>query len=218
MRKIILVFSAVALLAVSSMPVFAEETESASSKHHLELGAGIFDVQSLVSDRIHAAQPITVTSSMVMDYAASGGYYPFRFGTPVLGASYYYQVLPWLQVGAEAGVGMYNITNIYTDNTRANKLGSYRNTSMYLTAGVRFTFYKTDFVQLYSGLSVGAVLNVESCNGLSGVTNLAPSFAGAGFTFQATALGVRFGKQVYGIAELGCGYKGVLTLGIGTRF
>ena len=38
------------------------------------------------------------------------------------------------------------------------------------------------------------------------------------FTFQATAFGVRFGKKVYGFAELGCGYKGILSIGIGTRF
>ena len=215
MRKIVLAIGAVVLLAVSSTPIYAED--SASSKHYLELGASL-NVFPIVSDWVYAAEPTTGMSLMVMEYAGQEGYYARRYGTPVLNASYYYQVLPWLQVGVEAGAGMYNVTNLYTDYAHSNKFGSYRNASMYLAAGVRFTFYKTDFVQLYSGLSLGAVLNVESYKGSVDMSSFAPSFAGAGFTFQATAFGVRFGKRVYGFAELGCGYKGVLSLGIGTRF
>jgi hypothetical protein len=48
--------------------------------------------------------------------------------------------------------------------------------------------------------------------------SFAPTIGNVGVAFQATAFGVRFGKQVYGFAELGCGYKGILNVGIGTRF
>ena len=214
MRKIILAICAVVVLAVSSMPIYAEN--SASSKHYLELGLST-EIFPMVSDWVQVSDPMTGLSVMVMQYAEQEGYYSRRYGTPVLNASYYYQVLPWLQVGAEAGAGMYNVTNLFTDNTTSNKIVSYRNASIYLTAGVRFNFYQTDFVQLYSGLSLGAILNVESYKAAPGMIGFTPSYSGAGFTFHATALGVRFGRQVYGFAELGCGYKGALSLGIGTR-
>jgi hypothetical protein len=40
----------------------------------------------------------------------------------------------------------------------------------------------------------------------------------ARLTWQITALGVRFGKRVYGNVEIGYGYKGLISAGIGCRF
>jgi hypothetical protein len=44
------------------------------------------------------------------------------------------------------------------------------------------------------------------------------TYSDGGMTFQATPLGVRFGKTVGVFAELGFGYKGILNFGIGSKF
>ena len=210
MRKIILAISAVVVLAVSSMPTYAED--STTSKHRLELG--LSDGCSLVDQRLVTGHSFLIND--VNKYAETPGCKTRSWMLPPLDLRYYYQVLPWLEVGGEIGAKTYSVMNIYNPNETSPFL-NYSNTALFLTAGVRFTFYKTDFVQLYSGLNVGARLNIESQNSTIPYNSYAPHVGSAGFTFQATAFGVRFGKQVYGIAELGYGYKGILTLGVGTR-
>ena len=100
-----------------------------------------------------------------------------------------------------------------TENTWENQTYEYfLTTNLYLVAGVRFNYFHKGITDLYSGLSFGAKLMMETTkhDGTIAVT--------AGPAFQLTALGVRFGKRVYGTVELGYGYKGLLNVGIGTRF
>lgn len=208
MRKIIFAICAVVVLAVSSMPIYAEE--SASSKHRIELG--LSDGSSLVDQRLISGHSFLIND--VNKYAESNKTRSWML--PPIALRYYYQVLPWLEVGGEIGAKTNSVMNIYNQNETSPFL-NYSNTALFLTAGIRFSFYKTDFVQLYSGLNVGARLNIESQNSTIPYNTYAPHVGSAGFTFQATAFGVRFGKQVYGLAELGYGYKGILTLGVGTR-
>ena len=134
-----------------------------------------------------------------------------------INVGYYYQALPWLQVGGELSAYTNALINAY-DPITSSRIINYTNTSLYLTAGLRFTYYQTPVVQLYSGLSLGVRMNIESKKATLPFDSFAPTIGNVGVAFQATAFGVRFGKQVYGFAELGCGYKGILNVGIGARF
>ena len=204
MRKIVLAIGAVVLLAVSSTPIYAED--SASSKHHIELS--VSDGMSIIRKEL---QHETLANFQ------NGGYNGRNLSLFPMSIGYYYQVLPWLQVGGELSAYTNSLINAY-DPISSNRIFNYTNTSLYLTAGVRFIYYQTNFVQLYSGLSVGVRMNIESKTSTLPYDSYVPSIENVGVAFQATAFGVRFGKKVYGFAELGCGYKGILSIGIGTRF
>ncbi len=216
MRKIVLAISAVVLLAVSSMPVYAED--SASSKHHIELSFSDGGA-SLIDRRLVEGESISLWRGSMYDYAEKSGFDIRDMGyiIPSVTLGYYYQVLPWLQVGGQISTGTCSLINLYTPNTR-DRIGSYYNQGIYITAGVRFTYFQTDFVQLYSGLSLGARMNIHSRMLPDPYSSVGANVESSSFTFQATAFGVRFGKKVYGFAELGYGYNGILKVGIGTRF
>ena len=122
--------------------------------------------------------------------------------------SYYNQILNWMQVGAEVST----MSLCTTEKTwEGSTYAYYLTTNLYVLGGLRFNYYHKGITDLYSGLSLGAKLMMESTqqDGIVAVT--------AGLAFQLTALGVRFGKRVYGSAELGYGYKGLLNVGIGVR-
>lgn len=211
-KKIRVTVSIVLMFLVGCMAVHAEE--STSSKHYLELS--ISDGFYLIPDRMIMGNSPLLLESMYEDAEKTGSDIR-RWMLPPIGLKYYYQVLPWLQVGGEVSAATCALVNLY-DPTTFNRIGNYNNTGIYLTAGLRFTYYQTDYVQLYSGLSAGVRLNIESKQSTLPYNSYAPSLESAGFIFQATAFGVRFGKQVYGFVELGYGYKSILSVGIGTRF
>lgn len=212
MRKIVLAIGAVVLLAVSSTPIYAED--SASSKHHIELS--VSDGMSIIRKELQTGEPSVLHHETLANFQ-NGGYNGRNLSLFPMSIGYYYQVLPWLQVGGELSAYTNSLINAY-DPISSNRIFNYTNTSLYLTAGVRFTYYQTPFVQLYSGLSLGVRMNIESKTSTLPFDSFAPTIGNVGVAFQATAFGVRFGKQVYGFAELGCGYKGILSIGIGTRF
>lgn len=122
---------------------------------------------------------------------------------------YYYQVLDWLQVGGELST-MSDADVRKTWN--GDRLAQFLQTNLYIAAGVRFTYYHKIITDLYSGLLLGAKVRFLSSD-KDHLLNV-----GAKFTWQLTAFGVRFGKRIYGDIELGYGYKGMLSVGIGARF
>ena len=212
-RFLLMTITIVSVISVNCLSAHAEETTSA--KHHIELS--LSDGTPIVDYGLIQGEPIGFVQQSVYDYATETGGRIKKWGFPPITASYYYQVLPWLQVGGEVSAVTCSVMNLYDPKT-SNRVGHYYNHGIYLAAGVRFTFYKTDFVQLYSGLSLGARLNIQSTKLPEPYGSYSPHLESVGLTLHATAFGVRFGKKVYGLAELGYGYKGLLTVGIGTRF
>lgn len=212
MKRFIYVALSFAFVVLGTPFVYAEET--ASPKHHLELS--ISDGMSIIRDDLHTGGTSVLQNETLNEWQ-NNGYKGSNRILPPIHLGYYYQVLPWMQVGGEFSAFTNSLINVY-DPVSSSRVINYTNTSLYLTAGLRFTYYQTNFVQLYSGLSLGVRMNVETKNSILPYDSFAPSIGNVGVAFQATAFGVRFGKQVYGFAELGCGYKGILNVGIGTRF
>ena len=212
MKRFIYVTLSFAFVVLGTPFVYAED--SASSKHHIELS--VSDGMSIIRKGLQTGEPSVLHHETLANFQ-DGGYNGRNLSLFPMSIGYYYQVLPWLQVGGELSAYTNALINAY-DPISSNRIFNYTNTSLYLTAGVRFTYYQTPFVQLYSGLSVGVRMNIESKTSTLPYDSYVPSIENVGVAFQATAFGVRFGKQVYGFAELGCGYKGILSIGIGTRF
>ena len=212
MKRFIYVALSFAFVVLGTPFVSAEET--ASPKHHLELS--ISDGTSIIRNELQTGGSSTLYHQTLSE-CQNGGYKGHNLNLFPINVGYYYQALPWLQVGGEFSAYTNALINAY-DPITSSRIINYTNTSLYLTAGLRFTYYQTNFVQLYSCLSLGVRMNIESKKATLPYDSFAPSIGNVGVAFQATAFGVRFGKQVYGFAELGCGYKGILNVGIGTRF
>ena len=198
MKRFIYVALSFAFVVLGTPFVSAEET--ASPKHHLELS--ISDGTSIIRNELQTGGSSTLYHQTLSE-CQNGGYKGHNLTLFPINVGYYYQALPWLQVGGEFSAYTNALINAY-DPITSSRIINYTNTSLYLTAGLRFTYYQTNFVQLYSGLSLGVRMNIESKKATLPYDSFAPSIGNVGVAFQATAFGVRFGKQVYGFAELGC--------------
>lgn len=129
---------------------------------------------------------------------------------PSFALAYYYRVLKWLAVGGECAT----ISSCTTEKYFANHetYAYYLNTNLYVAGGVRFEYFQKSVLDLYSGLTIGANIRFHSTESNPLVLTTSR------FTWQLTALGIRVGKKVYGDIEIGYGYKGFFSVGIGGRF
>ncbi len=208
---------AILLFAIAYLPSMAQTSPTTPAyRHHLELQVGepLSSAWGLnmffVNHNPEAEERFHSWASTYRPYLG-GAYYGYEdeWMTFPVTLSYYNQVLKWLQVGAEVST----MSMCTTENTWENQTYEYfLTTNLYLLGAVRFNYFHKVITDLYSGLSIGAKLRMETTkhDGVIAVT--------AGPAFQLTALGVRFGKRVYGTVELGYGYKGLLNVGVGTRF
>lgn len=105
-------------------------------------------------------------------------------------------------------------------NFWANDISTYDRisaTALYLVPNVRFTYVRSEFFKMYSGLGLG--LGV-----LSGFSSDKSVYAGIGGAdiqpaIQAVPVGIQFGGKLYGLAEVSLGTVNLgLRAGIGYRF
>lgn len=133
---------------------------------------------------------------------------------PTFSLSYYYAVKPWLHVGGEIYFsGEYSVVR---DRISDKYRGISGNTGLSISPAIRFPYWNKRYVGLYSGLSLGLYIGMAQGAGLYDPNK--SDFVYVLPAFQVTALGVRVGNKVYGIAEIGIGNKGIVTIGIGARF
>lgn len=135
---------------------------------------------------------------------------------PTFSFSYYYAFKPWLLVGGELYYcGEYS--PVY-EKPQMQKIGNAGTTAISILPSIRFQYFNRKYCGLYSGLSLGWFIGID--NGYDLYTGIPQDAAGiySRISFQITAFGVRFGDKIYGTAEIGCGVKGIATIGIGTRF
>ena len=121
-----------------------------------------------------------------------------------------FKLRKWFTVGVQlAG------TTFWSDTV--NGAGRVNATAVYLLPNVRFTYVRSEVFKMYSGVGLG--LGV-----MSGFNAEQSYFAGIGGAdiepaFQAVPVGIQFGRDIYGIAEVNLGTMNVgLRAGIGYRF
>ena len=149
----------------------------------------------------------TITSSIS---AAAGDQSSF-FGP--IGVEYYYHVSPVVAVG---GLASYATCKAEDKKTKKDDL-----TESFITImpSVKFNWLRNNGFGMYSALSAGLMfLSVSFDDSVKAADPDAQKETKAKFMFQATALGVEFGGNLRGFAELGFGEKGLLCAGLRYKF
>lgn len=95
---------------------------------------------------------------------------------------------------------------------REEIIGDQLNNFYTLAAETSYTFLKKDRVNLYALLGAGA--SFGKVKQTKYATAEVSRSQGTIFNFQITPIGVRYGKRWGGFAEVGFGYRGVLSFGI----
>lgn len=208
------IFVSIALLLASVVIIEASD-DNMMSRHYVELSVGEplstmmgFNLQTPFDNEEKDMRAVWQQES-VSDRSLPRKCYNDGFLVMPISVGYFYQVLDWLQVGGE--VATYSSGESWNSFADSRKVAYYNNTNLYLAAGVRFNYFHKNITDLYSGCLVGANVRFFA-------TENDPLYYVSGrCAWQITALGVRFGKKVYGNVEIGYGYKGFCSVGIGVR-
>ena len=136
-------------------------------------------------------------------------------GTPAINLGYQYQFKKWLSFGATATYlatwqrqySSYDNSLLYTDHTHF--IG--------LTPIVRFDWFRSNFVKLYSSIGVGIGYTMER----STEKNKNRNFSTDNYltaTGDFIPIGISIGKTYFGFFELGASTFGFVKVGFGYRF
>lgn len=111
------------------------------------------------------------------------------------------------------------ITYAHTRNTATiniHDVPSGKSTTTYhtLAAEVQYNYISREYFRLYSGVGAGITSYTEKYKPNTGGTE--KNTAGH-FNFQISAIGIKFGNSIGAMAEVGFGYKGLLSAGLFVR-
>ena len=130
-----------------------------------------------------------------------------------IGVEYYYRISPVVAVG---GLASYAACKAEDKKTHKDDLNESFITVM---PSVKFNWLRNNGFGMYSALSAGLMfLSVSFDDTLKSQDPDAKKETKVSFMFQATALGVEFGGNLRGFAELGFGEKGLLCAGLRYKF
>lgn len=208
---VILAFVAVAAMAQSDRVVekIVTYTTPFIPEHDFRLGIGVLPLTyGTVGNGIYYDSPM---------YPEGSDYYRTEegFQTCAINLSYSYRAERWLEVGVLFSYnGIYDDVYLHRDG-KQYLVGSNDVTDLSLIPMVRFSWYRSKYVRLYSAVGAGVIFSVSRYEtDISRERNLEYAFAG-----QLTAFGVSAGRKLFGFAEVGSvGSAGVVSFGIGYRF
>lgn len=208
--KIKTLITVAAFMLISLPVVVAQNEKSVLPRHYLQLNIGdpLFNI-------LYSSPGGYVQS----DFGCDGWFKPDVYDAaysllPTFSVSYFYAVRPWFLVGGEVYYsGEYNVVRDRLSNQWQGISGK---SGLSILPTIRFQYLNKRYVGLYSGLSLGVYVGMT--HGFELYDPNCSNVAYALPAFQITALGVRVGNRVYGIAEIGLGNKGIATVGVGTRF
>lgn len=126
---------------------------------------------------------------------------------PTLNLSMYYQTFKRISFGASITYA-HKGSETYTKNRYGDvDYEKEAQSALACMFGIKVDIMQHDLATLYSGVEIGFAtdINYPACK-----CNLLAT--------QFTMLGLKFGKKLYGKAELGFGTKGILQFGLGYRF
>lgn len=133
------------------------------------------------------------------------------FYTPAISASYLYRVVKWFSVGGSISfAGSYQQKY---DKITDEKLGNVNHNLLTFMPYLRFSWFNRENVTLYSGIGYGMTFVFIK-------NTYQPEKPKFDFTTsgQFTAIGVTAGRKWFGYAELGFGYRGIISAGFGYKF
>ena len=152
------------------------------------------------------------------------------FSTPVFSLSSHYRVAKWFWLGLSLSVAYYRDPEKIQNGSQFIASCNREFYSVAFMPEVRFSYLNRPHVTLYSALSVGFAhfFGTEECYNVTYPENRRPWFsdgingdyAPTDFsTLHVTLFGVKAGwRHVFGSLELGAGYKGFGSVGVGYEF
>lgn len=152
------------------------------------------------------------------------------FSTPVFSLSSHYRVAKWFWLGLSLSVAYYRDPEKIQNGSQFIASCNREFYSVAFMPEVRFSYLNRPHVTLYSALSVGFAqfFGEEECSDVSYPENRHPWFSDGingdytptqFSTLHVTLFGVKAGwKHLFGSLELGAGYKGLGSVGIGYEF
>ncbi len=191
------------ILTLSCMIILvAPALHAQSHRHEINAGVGLWSSNQIInalSDVIVTAVPIGVAVKNSVSYGAWH-------------AAYRYNLTSRFSLGGVLAVD-YNTSDGYFHNVKTGVFNSYYYT---LAAEATFHYVQTAVVQLYATAGAGASLYDQKYTADGSGRRESDSLLF--FNFQATPIGIKIGKAVGGFAELGVGYKGIVSAGVFARF
>lgn len=170
-------------------------------RHSISAGYGVLtfqDVASVTTDII-----VSVASAEVIDVSSSG----------VLYVEYsYYRTNHWRFV---LDANYIKVKSTFVQGPNQQPYGNGEDIYYSGMIGVNYHWIADAFIELYSGLQLGASY-VKSRQDYVGGTEATDNIIFP--AFQITGLGLRVGKKFGGFAEAGFGNKGILNAGLDLRF
>ncbi|KQS32924.1 hypothetical protein [Dyadobacter sp. Leaf189] len=194
LNSTILSFAVVALLLAAGTPAHAQRP----SQHEVQLSYGPLARERLLDDALIIFLGSVFSEPLPqMDFSSS------------FAITYRYQVTRRFAIGVTSATS--NGTSYkadYYDYQRA-----YKHTNLIMAFEPKITYADTPDVTLYAAAGIGGLFVRLKDQRLATDAKLY-----AVPTFQVTPFGIRVGKKVGGFAEIGYGYKGLVSFGINTRF
>jgi len=137
------------------------------------------------------------------DWFNNSAYEGDIWSTGALSFGYRYRITKWFWLGADINyVGFYGYS-------KTNYV-PYNESMFTLLPTARFSYLNRPFVTLYSQIALGYTWDLlQNGNNYD---------FGSHIGYQVTFIGVNFGKDVFGSAEIGFGFKGFVNAGIGYKF
>lgn len=208
MKKILLC----AVFLVNTLFSFSQEAKSKvpfKPEHEFRLGVGAFP---LVSNApwMNDVDYYWGTTNFTNRYNEELVYEGAQHMTGAISVGYSYNIKRWVSVGVTFSYfGIYR--NLY-DKITDEKVAHYNRHNLSLTPMVRFTYFNSKYIRLYSQLGLGLGWDLRDRN--------TGNYKHVYFTGHLTPFGISIGgEKLFGFAEfLGVGNQGAFVLGIGYKF
>ncbi|QAA80537.1 hypothetical protein EI546_01795 [Aequorivita sp. H23M31] len=179
-------------------------SHSYSQKHQISAGMGIGSSNQILDVMESAFSPIFFSSSTLNQTSEIG---EFRL-------SYAYTPLERWHYGATVS---YSSTN-FDVNFDQEKIGEQVNTYYTLAAETSYSYLKKEKVNMYALVGAGATFGTSKKQIQHSDYDVDGDYHDTFFNFQVTPIGVSYGKQWGGFAELGFGYRGIFSFGVFYNF
>jgi len=168
------------------------------SRNEIQIGAGLYANEAVVTD---------IIENFIRALFGSG---PKSLEPKTLAnLSYYYRIKPKIAIGMGIGYNSTQNAGIHKQNSKP----SYQTKTAVMAFEMKFFYQEKEHLSLYGKAGFGNFYRQDQMTSYPDEI-----YSDAAITFQATPLGIRFGKKVGAFAEIGYGYKGIINLGVSGRF
>ncbi len=143
--------------------LFAEDTQISNYKHEVRIGWGdmMFETMAFHSSPIHSwPDPLTIAPDYTIDEK-----HDYRY-TGHIFVEYQYSLLRWLSLGMQADMeGIYwketTYDRFHNAVSRNKQIDNY---NIALMPTIRFTYFHSEYVNLYSGIGIGLNIAFDNQN------------------------------------------------------